>query len=99
MPAIISEQFRILNAETFVKSFVGVGSTVNKYYAFMGLPNSIEPAAAGGTATWATNTPAPLDGFEEEYSIKESIIAMKKVTDKDVRRLVRKVKWVSWNNL
>jgi len=49
MPAIISEQFRILNAETFVQSFVGVGSTVNKYYAFMGLPNSIEPKA-GGTA-------------------------------------------------
>ena len=41
----------------------------------------------------ATNTPAPLDGFEEEYSIKESIIAMKKITDRDVRRLVRKVKW------
>ena len=41
-----------------------------------------------------TNTPSPLDGFEEEYSIKESIIAMKKVTDKDVRRLVRKVSWV-----
>ena len=47
MPAIISEQFRILNAETFVKSFVGVGSTVNKYYAFLGLPNSIEPTAVG----------------------------------------------------
>ena len=94
MPAIISEQFRILNAETFVQSFVGVGSTVNKYYAFMGLPNSIEPKA-GGTATWATDTPSPLDGFEEEYSIKESIIAMKKVTDKDVRRLVRKVSWVA----
>ena len=43
----------------------------------------------------STNTPAPLDGFEEEYSIKESIIAMKKVTDKDVRRLVRKVTWVA----
>ena len=83
MPAIISEQFRILNAETFVQSFVGVGSTVNKYYAFMGLPNSIEPKA-GGTATWATDTPSPLDGFEEEYGIKESIIAMKKVTDKIV---------------
>ena len=94
MPAIISEQFRILNAETFVQSFVGVGSTVNKYYAFMGLPNSVGPKA-GGTATWATNTPSPLDGFEEEYSIKESIIAMKKVTDKDVRRLVRKVSWVT----
>ena len=94
MPAIISEQFRILNAETFVKSFVGVGSTVNKYYAFIGLPNSIDPKA-GGTPDWTTNTPAPLDGFEEEYSIKESIIAMKKITDKDVRRLVRKVEWVA----
>ena len=89
MPAIISEQFRILNAETFVKSFVGVGSTVNKYYAFMGLPNSIEPKQR--YCHMPTDTPAPLDGFEEEYSIKESIIAMKKVTDKDVRRLVRKV--------
>tara|TARA_B100001250_G_scaffold393107_1_gene395566 strand:- start:4341 stop:5936 length:1596 start_codon:yes stop_codon:yes gene_type:complete len=94
MPAIISEQFRILNAETFTKSLVGVGSTVNKYYAFLGLPNSIEPKA-GGTSTWATDTPSPLDGFQEEYSIKESIIAMKKITDKDVRRLVRKVKWVA----
>ena len=92
MPAIISEQFRILNAETFVQSFVGVGSTVNKYYAFMGLPNSVGRLAV--LPHGATNTPSPLDGFEEEYSIKESIIAMKKVTDKDVRRLVRKVSWV-----
>ena len=94
MPAIISEQFRILNAETFVKSFVGVGSTVNKYYAFIGLPNAFE-TEAGGTPDWSTNTPAPLDGFLEENQIKESIIAMKKITDKDVRRLVRKVEWVA----
>tara|TARA_B100000287_G_scaffold416259_1_gene450721 strand:- start:18810 stop:20405 length:1596 start_codon:yes stop_codon:yes gene_type:complete len=94
MPAIISDQFRILNAETFVKSFVGVGSTVNKYYSFIGLPNSTD-TKSGGTTDWNTNTPAPLDGFKEESEIKESIIAMKKITDKDVRRLVRKVSWVA----
>ncbi len=94
MPAIISDQFRILNAETFVKSFVGVGSTVNKYYSFIGLPNSTNPDG-GGTNDWNTNTPAPLDGFREENEVKESIIALKKVTDRDVRRLVRKVNWVA----
>ena len=94
MPAIISEQFRILNAENFVQSFVGVGSYSKQVLCFMGLPNSIEPKA-DGTVDWDTNTPSPSDGFEEEYSIKESIIAMKKVTDKDVRRLVRKVSWVA----
>lgn len=94
MPAIISDQFRILNAETFVKSFVGVGSTVNKYYAFIGLPGSTNPKA-GGTVDWNTNTPAPLDGFKEEDEVKESVIAMKKITDRDVRRLVRKVQWTA----
>jgi hypothetical protein len=34
MPAIISDQFRIMNAETFTKSLVGVGSTANTYYTF-----------------------------------------------------------------
>ena len=52
-------------------------------------------AKGGRYCHMGTNTPSPLDGFEEEYSIKESIIAMKKVTDKDVRRLVRKVSWVA----
>ncbi len=47
MPAIISDQFRILNAENFVKSVSGVGDTSNKYYTFIGLPNSTNPAAGG----------------------------------------------------
>ena len=94
MPAIISDQFRILNAENFVKNITGVANTTDKYYTFIGMPNALEPQA-GGTSDWATNTPSPLDGFKEENEIKQSIIAMKQITSQDVRRLVRKVEWVS----
>jgi len=94
MPAIISDQFRILNAENFVKNITGVANTTDKYYTFIGMPNALEPTA-GGAADWTTNTPSPLDGFKEESEIKQSIIAMKQITSQDVRRLVRKVEWVS----
>lgn len=94
MPAIISDQFRVLNAENFLKSVSGVGDTTNKYYTFIGLPNSTQPST-GGTSDWTISPPSPLDGFLEEIQVKESIIAMKLITSQDVRRLVRKVKWVA----
>ena len=40
MPAIITDQYRILNAETFIDSFVGIGTIGNNnYYSFLGHPN------------------------------------------------------------
>ena len=94
MPAIISDQFRILNAENFLKSVSGVGDTTNKYYTFIGLPNATAPET-GGFADWTTDPPSPLDGFQEEIQVRESIIALKQITSQDVRRLVRKVEWVA----
>ena len=93
MSAIISDQFRIMNAETFIKSFVGVGSTANTYYTFIGQPNALN-SQANGSSSWGDGLP-PLDGFEEENEIKETIISMKKVTESDVRRMVRKKVWES----
>jgi hypothetical protein len=93
MSAIISDQFRIMNAETFVKSLVGVGSTSNTYYTFIGQPNALN-SQANGSASWGEGLP-PLDGFREESEIKETIISMKKVTGSDVRRMVRKKTWES----
>ncbi len=93
MPAIISEQFRVLNAETFVKSFVGSASTLSKYYTFIGQPNSLNDQA-NGSANWGDGLP-PLDGFNEENEIKETIISLKKITENDVRRMIRKVPWTS----
>ena len=93
MPAIISDQFRIMNAETFAKSLVGVGNTFNTYYTFIGQPNALN-SQANGSASWGEGLP-PLDGFKEESEIKETIISMKKVTGSDVRRMVRKNTWGS----
>jgi hypothetical protein len=90
MAAIISDQFRIMNAETFIKSFVSVGTT---YYTFIGQPNALN-SQANGSESWGDGLP-PLDGFKEENEIKETIISMKNVTKSDVRRMVRKITWTS----
>ena len=91
MPAIITDQFRVMNAETFVKSLVSIGNTANNYYVFIGQPNSLNNKA-GGSPNWGTGIP-PLDSFDEENSIKSTIIAMKKITTSDIRRVVRKINW------
>ena len=95
MSAIISDKFRILNAETFVKSFTGIGTTTNVYYTFIGLPNSTDTATGSGTTDWNTNTPSPKDMFKEQNDYYDTMLALKKVTTQDVRRMVRKVNWNS----
>jgi hypothetical protein len=92
MPAIISDQFRILNAANFV---AGVGSTSQSYYTFIGLPNSNDVGTGYGTTDWNTNTPAPKDGFREYNDDHDTMIALKKLTTGDVKRLVRKYTWTS----
>ena len=94
MPAIISDQFRIMNAETFVKSLVSIGSTANKYYTFIGQPNSLTPEA-GGDSTWQVSPPPPLDSFVYENKIKDTILTLKKISESDVSRVIRKEQWVS----
>ena len=60
MPAIITDQFRILNAETFVKSFVGIGTTSNTYYTFLGHPNPTNNNVENyGSTDWSKAPPAP----------------------------------------
>ena len=49
MPAIISDQFRILNAANFV---AGVADTSQYYYSFIGLPNSQDITAGYGQTDW-----------------------------------------------
>ena len=95
MSAIISDQFRILNAETFVKSFTGIGTTTNVYYTFIGLPNSTDTVTGSGTTDWNTNTPSPKDMFKEHNDYYDTMLALKKITTQDVRRMIRKVNWNS----
>ena len=96
MPAIITDQFRILNAETFAQSFTGIGTTTNYYYTFLGHPNPTNVSIGDyGDTDWGTTngTPAPRDSFKEENSYHDSMLFLKRVTATDVRRVVRRYNW------
>ena len=92
MPAIISDQFRILNAANFV---AGVADTSQSYYTFIGLPNSGDIGAGYGTTDWNTNTPAPKDGFREYNDDYDTVLALKRLTTGDVKRMIRKYTWTA----
>ena len=87
MSAIITDQLRILNAKNFVSAAT---SSTNSYYSFVGLPN-----ATDYSSTWDTTPPAPKDSFEQEDDYWDTMIALKKIGESDVRQVVRKVTWTS----
>ena len=87
MSAIITDQLRILNAKNFVSTAT---SSTNSYYSFVGLPN-----ATDYSSTWDTTPPAPKDSFEQEDDYWDTMIALKKIGESDVRQVVRKVTWTS----
>ena len=87
MSAIITDQLRILNAKNFVSAAT---SSVNSYYAFVGLPNP-----SNYSSTWDANPPSPKDSFDQEDDYWDTMIALKKITSSDVRRVVNKHTWTS----
>ena len=87
MPAIITDQIRVLNAENFVN---GISTTTNSYYVFIGLPNATEV-----NSDWNTNTPAPIDNFDDHDNIYDTLISAKKINSSDVLQVIRKISWTS----
>ena len=87
MAAIITDQLRILNAKNFVSAAT---SSVNSYYSFVGLPN-----ATSYSSTWNANPPSPKDCFDQEDDYWDTMVALKKITTSDIRRMVKKNTWTS----
>ena len=87
MPAIITDQIRVLNATNFVS---GISTTDNSYYVFIGLPNATSVAS-----DWNTATPSPIDNFDEHDNVYDSLISAKKITSSDVLRVIKKITWTS----
>lgn len=88
MSAIITNQFRILNSENLI---AGIASTTSdNYYVFLGLPNATEV-----DVNWDTSTPSPVDNFDQYNNFWETIIALKKLNDSDVSKVIRKITWTS----
>ena len=95
MPAIITDQYRILNAETFIDSFVGIGTTGNNnYYTFLAHPNPKNVGVKNyGFADWGSPVPNPVDSFSQESFYYDSMLFLKKVTSDDVRRVIPRLNW------
>ena len=89
MAAIVTDQFRILNAGNFVDS---VTSDSNSYYVFVGLSN---PKASGyeRQTDWDTNTPSPTDNIDYANFVSDNALYGKRVSSTNVRRLVRRINW------
>ena len=95
MPAIVTDQFRILNANNFVES---VENTNNSYYVFIGLANPIGAptlAGYGRTSDWDTNTPAPTDSFSYRAHSGDTMMFGKKISSANIRRIIRRVDWTT----
>ena len=97
MAAIVSDQFRILNASNFVDS---ISNTANSYYVFLGLPNpGTNPTTVGfgRSSTWNTSgqTPEPVDNIDFQNHYHDTMIFGKKVSSLNVRRLIRRIDWAS----
>ena len=89
MSAIITDQFRILSTENF---FLSVESTANAYYSFVGLTNSTDYKI-----DWEQTPLSPIDSFDNYNDVWDTIIGLKKINSDDVRKVIRRVDWISGN--
>ena len=93
MAAVVTDQFRILNANNFVDS---VTNTSNSYYVFAGLCNQ-DPASIGfgRTDNWDENPPSPVDNFDYNSHYHDTSIFAKKITNSNIRRIIRRLDWTA----
>jgi hypothetical protein len=80
MAAIITDQLRILNANNFASFAKNPG---NSFYTFIGLSNSSEYSP-----TWNINPISPRDSFEEENSIWDTVISLKRIKQNDIKKII-----------
>ena len=91
MAAVVTDQFRLSNADNFINS---VENTTNSYYIFTGLAN---PSAVGfgRTSNWNINTPNPIDNIDYMNHYHDDILFGQNINSSNVRRLIRKVNWAT----
>jgi len=100
MSAIVTDQFRIANANNFVESVL---SADNNYYVFLGLSNpgtTSTPVGFGRTSSWGnipSNPPSPIDNQQYLSHYRNTALFGKKLNSSNIRRVVKKVNWVSNN--
>ncbi len=92
MAAIITDQFRVINANNFVDSVI---DGTNSYFTFLSLANPTI-TGYGRTSTWNSTTvqpPSPIDNISYINHVYDTMLFGRKVLPADVRRLIRKIQW------
>ena len=92
MPAVVTDQFRIFNANNFVDSLF---DSSNSYYVFLGLSNPIQTSPGFGRTTSANWPTDPIDNLQYLSQYRDTTLFGKKISSSNVRRVVKKNTWVS----
>lgn len=84
MAAIITNKFRIHNAESYIEGFSEAAAT--NVYLFIGRPQA-----------WTDDTspPTPADNADTNFNAYDDMVAMKRVTSSDVTHAVVRRDWTS----
>lgn len=97
MPAIITNKFRINNAEQFSESFSEASPEV--YYLGIGRPQAFATQTRGDLRTENQGTDVaaitPTDSVIEEFNTFDDLLAVKKITSSDVSYVIPRRNWVT----
>ena len=97
MPAIITNKFRIHNAEQFVESFSE--ATPSVYYLGIGRPQAFGTLTRGDGRTENQGSDTvpltPVDSVQDEFSYFDDFLAAKKVTSSDVSYVIPRRNWTT----
>jgi hypothetical protein len=96
MAAIVTDQFRIANANNFVDSVLDAN---NSYYVFLGLSNPGPTSVGFGRSdSWSnipSNPPSPIDNQQYLSHYRNTALFGKKLNNSNIRRVVKKVNWTA----
>ena len=97
MPAIITNKFRIHNAEQFVESFSE--ATPNIYYLGIGRPQAYTTSTRGDARTENegsdTSPITPVDSIKDEFYTFDDLLAAKKIASSDVSYVIPRRNWTT----
>jgi hypothetical protein len=97
MPAIVTNKFRIHNAEQFTESFSE--ASPNVYYLGIGRPQAFGTLTRGDSRTTNEGTDTspltPVDSVQDEFYYFDDLLAAKRVTSSDITNVVPRRNWTS----
>ena len=91
MPAIVTNKFRLNNAEQFYESFSEASTS---FYLFVGRPQawtSTTPYGGGSDSA----PPTPLDNVDDEFMYFRDMQAAKRITSTDIQYAIPRHNWTS----